>query len=184
MGLFFKKKNKESTGVPPPPPPDENTGVGAEETKGENPEEIPELPPLGSEQHLKSDIPEIKPAKEEGANAPEFPEAPEEESAEEKDDEKPEEAEEHEEEEPEAAAEEVATRIVEAGPKFVTAATFQTVLTQADSIRDSIKETEETIRKIEGLKDAEQKELERWRSHIEDVEKKLNYIDKTIFKGA
>ena len=189
MGLFFKRKQKESPGIPPPPPPEDGEEAKAEQTK----EELPELPELSYEQHMKSDMPEIKPKE---MKKPEFPEIPKEDFPEEPEEEKrgeyekPEAKEAPEEYKKEEAAEEhyinaeaAATIALTKGPKFVTAARFQNILNEADSIRDSIKETEETIRRINGLKEAEQKELEKWRAHIEDVEKKLNYVDRVIFKG-
>jgi hypothetical protein len=178
MGLFFKRKKMERAGVPPPPPPAE--GGVKEEAKEKKP--IPELPPLESEKHLPSEMPEIKPGEEKKAPSgmPEFPEAP----KEEKEAEKEKKAEEV--EEPATAEEEVkAPAPVKeiAVQKFVTVSRFQTVLTEADAIRSSIRKAEEVIARINELKKEEEKEFSMWRAQLEDAEKKLGYIDKVIFKG-
>lgn len=175
MGLFFKRKKKEMGGVPPPPPPAEG---GVEEEAKEKP--IPELPPLESEKHLPSEMPEIKPGEKKKAPSgmPEFPEAPEEEKEAEKE-KKAEEVEEPAEEEVKAPApvKEIAAQ------KFVTVSSFQTVLTEADAIRSSIRKAEDVIARISELKKEEEKEFVMWRAQLEDAEKKLAYVDKVIFKG-
>jgi len=183
MGLFGKKK-KEEMDVPPPPPPEEDEGA-LPAMPEEKKEELPELPPIEAETHLPSELPEIKPGgeKEEKPSMPEFPSAPEKEEYE-----KEEEAEE-EPEMPEAPAEmpkeerEISVVRPEEGPKFIPVTKFQTVLTEAEEIKSSIKETDEVISRVKTLRDEEQKTFDKWRAHLEGVEKKLNYIDSMIFKG-
>jgi len=189
MGLFFRRGKKEKMGIPPPPPPEEGEEAAKEVLKGEKP--IPELPPLEigePEKHLPSEMPEIKPSAEEKkpSGMPEFPEVPKEE-AEEMPEEKIEEVKEAEKpaifEEKAEAIEKPAPAGEIAAPKFVTALSFQTVLTEADAIRSSIRETENIIARINSLKKEEEKEFGSWRAQLEDVEKKLSYIDEVIFKG-
>ncbi len=177
MGLFGKKKKKEDMDVPPPPPPEEGEEAKPEAIKEapEEKEELPELPKIEVETHLPSELPEIKPEgeKEEKPSMPEFPSAPEKEEAEEAP------------EEPEKPKEEPEISVVqpEKGPKFMPVTKFQTVLTEAEEIKSSIKETEEIIVRVKKLREEEEKTFDKWRAHLEGVEKKLNYIDSMIFKG-
>lgn len=161
MGLFFKKK-KAKMEIPPPPPPE-----GPLEVKEEKPPELPPMP----EKHIPSEMPEIKPpAKEEKPeekppSMPEFPEIPKEEAK---------------------AAEKIERPVAPAetaGPRFVKISSFQTVLTKADEIRSSLKKAENVILKLGELKNEEEKEFQKWRTQLEDTEKKLSYIDQVIFKG-
>jgi hypothetical protein len=165
MGLFGKKKKEEEMEVPPPPPPEE----GEEEAppEAEKKEELPELPSVEAETHLPSELPEIKPEKEEKPSMPEFPSVAEKEEA----------------EAPEEKPVEIAVAKPEEGPKFMPVTEFQTVLTEAEEIKNSIKETEEVISRVKKLRDEEEGEFEKWRKQLEGVEKKLNYVDSMIFKG-
>jgi hypothetical protein len=168
MGLFSRKKKQKEMDVPPPPPEEGETIEAPMEEPGQ---ELPELPPLEAEKeetHIESDLPEIKPPAEKG-KMPEFPEIPEEE---------PEELPVLEEEHP---AEEEAP--AEEGPKFMNVSSFGEIMAEADSIKQSLKEVDMSVKALDELKKQEEAEFQRWRSQLEDVEKKLSYVDKVIFKG-
>ena len=146
-------KKKEQKMEIPPPPPPEE---GEKELKELKPAELPAMP-----KHPPSELPEVKPEKkEETPSMPEFPDMPGEEKM-----------------EMPVTKEEVSA------PKFVNVASFQTVMGKADEIRNSLKKAENVIIRLGELKNEEVKEFEKWRAQLEDTEKKLNYIDRVIFKG-
>ncbi|MBN2111610.1 hypothetical protein JW707_00770 [Candidatus Woesearchaeota archaeon] len=146
-------KKKEQKMEIPPPPPPEG---GDKELKELKPAKLSDMPG-----HPKSELAEVIPSEnEEMYSMPEFPEIPKEEKF----------------------ARPV-TRAETEGPRFVDVASFQTVMQKADEIRGSLKKAENVIMKLGELKSEEEKEFEKWRSQLEDTEKKLSYIDKVIFKG-
>ena len=50
-------------------------------------------------------------------------------------------------------------------------------------MRTTLSDSEEILSKLNDLKNAEDKVFEDWRSHVEDIERKLTYIDQVIFRG-
>jgi len=74
-------------------------------------------------------------------------------------------------------------RLIPEGPIFVNVNDYQSVLDCMNNIRNSIKESENIILRLNELKTEEEKEFEKWRSELEDIQKKLTYIDRTIFEA-
>ena len=113
---------------------------------------------------------------------PEFPEMPEEMEEGMKEEAMPEMEPEHAEKAQKAAPPAMPGQL-KAGQRFVSISNFQTALTKSDEIRGSLKEAETMISRLNELRNEEEKEFLKWRSQLEGVEKKLNYIDQVIFKG-
>jgi hypothetical protein len=185
MGLF-RKKGKMN--IPPPPPQD----GGSEEEKPDIPA-VPASVPSGT--HLPSELPEIKPAgkmmpagpaetkKKKMPSMPEFPEIPKEEPSSmlEPEKEEPEEEMPPMPEEPHIP-EELEPADVE-GPKFVPAPSFQAIVAETDEIKSSLKHADVIFSSLNRLREDEEKEFEKWKIHLEDVQKKLEYVDQLIFEG-
>lgn len=167
MGWFFNKK-AEKMEIPPPPPPasGRKTGAPLDDIKKED-------------SHLPSDMPEIRAPEKRGEGNPKMPEFPE----------IPKEPKQMKKVPPkimissEEHIEKPVTKAEVSGPRFVKVSGYQTVLTTADEIRTSLKKAENVITRLSELKNEEEKEFEKWRVQLEDTEKKLNYVDKVIFKG-
>ena len=66
-------------------------------------------------------------------------------------------------------------------PVFVKVEDYKDVVDVIDLIRAKIDETKETLMKINELKNQEDTELEHWRTELEDIEGKVNFIDKSLF---
>ncbi|MDO8740287.1 MAG: hypothetical protein Q7J54_01790 [Candidatus Woesearchaeota archaeon] len=164
---FGKKKEQfpsfSDLDIPPPPLPSEA-----------------EIPPMqiAEEAHPPSELPEIKPS--EFENLPvfeEFPELPPIESV-------------PEEKEPELTrfqkedmrAELEAKDITE--PIFVKSSQFKNVLFEINSIREKLKESETILSDLEDIKDDRESQFKKWNSQLEDIQKKLMLMDKTLFKGG
>lgn len=187
MGLFSRKK-KAKMEIPPPPPPEGGEMAPMEPATPAAP--MPSAPrqmkratlPPKESMHIPSELPEIKPLgkMEKPAPMPEFPAMPGDEA-----EKMP---------EPEAAempsapkmapAPEMPAEPEEEKPKFVSVSNFQTILSETNEIKASIKKAEDSIARLNTLKTEEEKAFSSWRSQLEDVEKKLSYIDQVIFKGA
>lgn len=181
MGLFRKKSKMDI----PPPPPHSGEGEGAMQ-------DMPSMPDSGT--HLKSELPEIKPAgmispaemKKSSAkmpaakkmpSMPEFPEIPKEEEAEPEQDDFDEEMPGMDMPEPSLEPAEIK------GPKFLPAPSFQAIVAETEEIKNSLKQTDAVFSSLNKLREDEEKEFEKWKVHLEDIQKKLEYVDQLIFEG-
>ena len=61
---------------------------------------------------------------------------------------------------------------------------YQQVLGSIGYIRSKLEDAEELIKKLNHLKIAEEKEFESWRSQLEDVQRKLAYVEDVIFAAG
>jgi hypothetical protein len=70
------------------------------------------------------------------------------------------------------------------GPIFVDIESFRRMLGDIDTIKNDIKASEMIIQHLNEIKNSKDKELDRWRSSLEDMQRKLNYVDKVLFNEA
>ena len=86
------------------------------------------------------------------------------------------------EEEPkEAAVEEELTEEAEQ-PLFVRVDQYKNILEGISSIKSKLKSAEDVIGSLNDIKNTKDKEFEKWRAELESIERKLSYIDKTLFE--
>ena len=50
-------------------------------------------------------------------------------------------------------------------------------------MRSDLKKSEEVLNKLEGIKNSKDKSFDKMRASLDDLQKKLIFIDKTLFKG-
>ena len=164
MALFGFLKKKEDLPLPPPPSP-------------------PQLPPL-----LKGDIDDISAPMEEHEELPQFPTAlpapdmnfPEWTPS------------------PPAGEEEVRVldktiqpemeepiEVIRPSPKpaFVAIEDYKRIINDTNLIRSKLMDAENFVKRLGDLKNEEERSFERWRTQLEDVEKKMNYVDQLIAKA-
>ena len=67
-------------------------------------------------------------------------------------------------------------------PVFVKVEEYKDILDTLDMIRDKVREIKETLGQIEGLREEEGSELSVWRSVINDIEKKVENIDRVMYE--
>lgn len=67
------------------------------------------------------------------------------------------------------------------GPIFVDINSFKTMLDGIDTIKSDIKLSEDVLQNLTKIKDSKDKELEKWRLQLEDIQRKISYVDKVIF---
>jgi len=70
------------------------------------------------------------------------------------------------------------------GPLFVDIESFKTMLGDVDTIKNDIRSSEVVLQHLDDIKNSKDKELERWRGQLEDIQKKINYVDKVLFNEA
>lgn len=66
---------------------------------------------------------------------------------------------------------------------FIAMEDYKRIVNDTNSIRAHVMNAESFAKKLTELKTDEERALERWRSHLEDVEKKLAYVDQLIEKA-
>jgi len=67
-------------------------------------------------------------------------------------------------------------------PVFVKIDEYKDVINVMNMVKNKIDEAKETLGKINELKNEEDAELELWHTGLEEVERKIMFIDKTLFE--
>lgn len=60
---------------------------------------------------------------------------------------------------------------------------FKTILGSINLVRSDLRKSEETLIKLENIKNIKDKSFDKFRNSLDDLQKKLIFIDKTIFRG-
>jgi len=165
---FLKKKKVEELPLPPPPsPPDLPTLLrGDIEDIRAAPEgppipEAPEIPPMTAMPMGRPELP--APAGEKEVRVFDRTIAP---------------------EELEMHEELVVERRVPVRPTFVAVEDYKRIINDTNVVRSKLMDAENFVRRLGDLKNEEERSFEKWRSLLEDVEKKLNYVDHLIAKAG
>lgn len=67
-------------------------------------------------------------------------------------------------------------------PVFVKINEYNEVLEVIDLLIDKLEKAKGIMAKINELKNEEDTELELWQAELEEIEKKLSFVDKSLFK--
>lgn len=67
-------------------------------------------------------------------------------------------------------------------PVFVKIDNYKDVLEVVGLLNEKLEKAKEIMAKINELKNEEDTELELWQAELEEIEKKLNFVDKNLFK--
>lgn len=67
-------------------------------------------------------------------------------------------------------------------PVYVKVDDYKDVLDIIELIKEKIDESKGVLQKINDLKNAEDTELDIWNTEIEEVERKIAFVDKTLFE--
>lgn len=168
---FFKLLSKKPKKLDiPPPPPALDIPPPPEEL------ELPELPPLPEEkEEIKPEapkkFPKLKPIKEEVFPIKPIPILPAHEVTVKKEEIK----------KPEIIVKE--KEFPSIGKEvFVKANQYKEILESVDTIKRKIRESEKILERLNEIKNIKDEEFEKWRSLLEDIERKSVYIDKNLFE--
>lgn len=172
--ILFKKKKKELPPPPPPsPPPQSFRGDIAPIRPGD--EAPPELPPLpeAPEAPPRPEIAELPPLPEAPPELPPVPETPE----------LPPSFETPEPPELPELSEEPRERAI---PKtsFVDVQDYKKIINDTNIIRSKLMTADNAVKRLNDIKKEEERAIDKWRSQLEDVEKKLHYVDELIAKAT
>lgn len=195
FGFIRKNKQESLPELPPPPSPPEFPMPQGDIPRIRSPDEMPEFPSAPSfdnDEEKALEIPEVP--------MPEMPEAPEPGLGEEIELPQmsdmghaepfvPEDA--HEIETPETQQEEAPSFEVPeretvrrpVGPTFVSVDEYRTIMEHSDRVRSKLSEAEEFMHRLVEIKADEEKIFDKWRSQLEDIERKLGQIDRVIAKA-
>lgn len=69
-------------------------------------------------------------------------------------------------------------------PAFVAVEDYKRIINDTNTIRSKLMDAENFVRRLGDLKNEEERSFERWRTLLEDVEKKLNYVDQLVAKAG
>ncbi|MEM4247229.1 MAG: hypothetical protein QXR48_02835 [Candidatus Woesearchaeota archaeon] len=177
---FGKKKKQSLPELPPPPSPPEfpmPSGDIPEIRPREIPEaELPEIP-----------APEEKPIELPEAPSPEMPEAPKVEETVPPLEEVPAEPvvpeETHEVSEIPAEVEVPEKVRMPVGPAFVAVDEYNKIMESSNRVRAKLAEADEFMHRLNEIKAEEEKAFDKWRSHLEEIERKLSQIDRVIARA-
>jgi hypothetical protein len=164
MALFgFLKKKPEELPLPPPPSPPELQPLLRGDIEPIRPPEAMPMPPA-PEEHIE-ELPELPTA---------LPAPTREEEVQVLD-----KTIRIEEEEP------VVKEVVRPTPKptFVAVEDYKRIINDTNAIRSKLMDAENFVRRLSDLKNEEERAFERWRTQLEDAEKKLNYVDQLITRA-
>ncbi len=68
-------------------------------------------------------------------------------------------------------------------PTFVAVEDYKRIINDTNMIRSKLMDAENFVKRLSDLKNEEERAFEKWRVQLEDVEKKLNYVDQLIAKA-
>ncbi len=68
-------------------------------------------------------------------------------------------------------------------PAFVAVEDYKQIVSDTNVIRSKLMNAESYVRKLSELKSQEENVFEKWRSHLEGCEKKLEYVDRLVAKA-
>lgn len=67
-------------------------------------------------------------------------------------------------------------------PVFVRIDDYSTIIEVLDLLKIKLADAKQTLDKIAELKSKEDEEVERWRAELDEVERKVDFIDRTLFE--
>jgi len=68
------------------------------------------------------------------------------------------------------------------GPLFVRQDSYKAIIDGVSIIKKKLKESDDLVLNLNGIKDSKDKEFERWRISLEDIQRKLIYVDKILYE--
>ncbi len=67
-------------------------------------------------------------------------------------------------------------------PLFVKVHEYKEVLDLVNTIKSKLEDAKRTLNKLSDLKNEENAEIELWQTTIEEIEQKVDMVDKTLFE--
>ena len=67
-------------------------------------------------------------------------------------------------------------------PVFVKIDEYNEAVALINTIKAKVKEANNTLEKFNDLRNKEEAELDQWKNHLDEVDKKVDFIDRTLFE--
>ncbi len=67
-------------------------------------------------------------------------------------------------------------------PVFVKIDEFKDLLDVMSLIKDKVEESRATLGRLNEIKNEEDAELDQWKNELDEIERKLHYIDRSLFQ--
>jgi len=67
-------------------------------------------------------------------------------------------------------------------PVFVKIDEYNEAVALINTIKAKVKEANNTLEKFNDLRNKEEAEIDQWKSHLDEVDKKIDFIDRTLFE--
>ena len=67
-------------------------------------------------------------------------------------------------------------------PIFVKIDEYKDILDVMDMLKHKLAETRAVMQKLNDIKNEEDSELEQWKLQLDEIERRVNFIDKTLFE--
>jgi len=67
-------------------------------------------------------------------------------------------------------------------PLFIKSTDYKAILSGINTVKNRIRETERIMEEIDNIKKEKAKQFEEWRNLLEDIQRKLVYVDKQVFE--
>jgi hypothetical protein len=68
-------------------------------------------------------------------------------------------------------------------PSFIAVDDYRRIITDTNTVRAKLMNAENFARRLSDIKNTEERAFEKWQGYLEDVEKKMNYVDQLIAKA-
>jgi len=65
-------------------------------------------------------------------------------------------------------------------PAFVAVDDYHKIINDTNTVRAKLLEAEQFVKRLTDIKNEEERAFDKWRGQLEDVEKKLSYVDELI----
>jgi hypothetical protein len=65
---------------------------------------------------------------------------------------------------------------------FIKIDNYREVLDLADELKQQLLAVKESYKELEDIRTEEQKELDMWKKHLQDIERQLHEVDQTLFE--
>lgn len=83
---------------------------------------------------------------------------------------------------PELPKEKVIKQEILEGPIFIKSRDYQEVLGKINKIKENVQHTEDVFKKMNEIKNEKDKIFDEWKKSLEDIQRKLIYIEKSFFE--
>lgn len=68
-------------------------------------------------------------------------------------------------------------------PIFVEVQHYKALMDEISTVKNRLKESADVLQKVADLKESQEADFEKWHNTLQDIQRKLIFVDKTLFRG-